>query len=578
MENYYDYSSDENLEENFSTDQDEPLFVYDYLAAMKVRHWLEEQDSLEILEDDKDNEDSLSEDENMDHKFLNVEKNNLLPCIIIDNLKGEIRCCNLTYNLKSLSQLFETWEIEMTLEENSNTNTLGVCSSHFNFDHSKLHSSHAKQFKDISQSVVKPKNVCSVINIKTFLVELMTVKNMVEIYVEEIFNHHVHYVCTKCFESNSGHIHKRDGKKSRTCVNNELHKDNTNQHMMKLLENPNSDVSSSTDTTSTNTTNCLPSPLLVKTAIRINAFDYYLSTDKKYIKADEYQQHSEALRNFIHNSHKDIEQYRNNLENPNSLNEYYNSFPLALTRLIHFAVAIAIHLYLKKNNKIQDEMDNIKIENTIISRNNNTLKVWYLYYCLAEYWKAHRAGIRTRNLDMQLKNLAAFAPLFPVAGKNNYAMSIAFFLESILHHPQQYELLRHVASVNIIREYYYLAFDEALEQYGIKFIKQNLASGLSDSVLLKQRIAAIQDEHKRMLMLYSEFVSDNVIVSQDQAVKQYTEVLWELVDELTCAFNLTNPKQDNLFKHTQEMNQDGYKRMFTFYKIRLNRLDKLLQE
>ncbi|CAG8757915.1 30614_t:CDS:2 [Gigaspora margarita] len=57
-------------------------------------------------------------------------------------------------------------------------------------------------------------------------------------------------------------------------------------------------------------------------------------------------------------------------------------------------------------------------------------------------------------------------------------------------------------------------------------------------------------------MLYSEFVSNNVIISQDQAVKQYTEVLWELVDELTCAFDLTNPKQHNLFKHAQKMNQD----------------------
>ncbi|CAG8544899.1 12683_t:CDS:2, partial [Cetraspora pellucida] len=244
MEDYYDYSSDENLEENFSTDQDELLFVHDYLAAMKARHWLEEQDSLEILEDDEDNEDSLSEDKNMDCKFLNVEENNLSPCIIIDNLKGEIRRCNSTYNLKSLSQLFGTWKIEMTPEENSNTNTLGVCSSHFNFDHSKLHSSHAKQFRNISQSWL----------------------------------------------SNLSYSE------------NENQKEKVVWHMMKLLENPNSDASSSTDTTSTNTTNCLPSPLLVKTAMRINAFDYYLSTDKKYVKADEYRQHSEALGNFIRNS------------------------------------------------------------------------------------------------------------------------------------------------------------------------------------------------------------------------------------------------------------------------------------
>ncbi|CAG8627718.1 7942_t:CDS:2, partial [Gigaspora rosea] len=95
------------MKKSFSTDQDEPLFVHDNLAAMK----------------------------HIDYKFLNVEENNPSPCII---------------NLKSLSQLFGTWKIELTQEENSNTNNLGACSSHFNFDHSKLYLPHAKQFRDIS--------------------------------------------------------------------------------------------------------------------------------------------------------------------------------------------------------------------------------------------------------------------------------------------------------------------------------------------------------------------------------------------------------------------------------------------
>ena len=171
---------------------------------------------------------------------------------------------------------------------------------------------------------------------------------------------------------------------------------------------------------------------------------------------------------------------------------------------------------------------------------------------------------------MQLKNLAAFASLFPVTGKNNYAMSVTFFLESISHHPQQYELLKHVASVNITRENHYLAFDKALEQYSVKFVKQNLTSGISDPVLLKQRIAAIQNERERILMLYSEFVNDNVIIPKDRSVKQYTEVLWELVDELTCAFDLINPRQHNLFKYAQEMSNEGYTRMFAFYEIGLD--------
>jgi hypothetical protein len=166
--------------------------------------------------------------------------------------------------------------------------------------------------------------------------------------------------------------------------------------------------------------------------------------------------------------------------------------------LIHAAVGIAIHLHLNNNIPLN--------EVAIYNGNNSILKVWFLYYRLAGYWKAHRAGIRSGNVDMQLKNLAAFAPLFPATGKNIYALSVVTFLESVSRHPQQRELLKHVASVNITRENHYLAFDEALEQYGVKFVKQNLTSSLSDPVILKQRITAIQDERERMMMLFNEFV------------------------------------------------------------------------
>ncbi|CAG8518104.1 14245_t:CDS:1 [Cetraspora pellucida] len=124
---------------------------------MKAKHWLEEQDSLEIIEYNDNSENSLSEDEHIYHQFLNIEENQRSPCVIINNLKREIRCCNSINNLRSVSQLVETWEIELTQEENSNIATLGICSSHFNFDQNKLYSSNAKQIRDSSQSVIKIK-------------------------------------------------------------------------------------------------------------------------------------------------------------------------------------------------------------------------------------------------------------------------------------------------------------------------------------------------------------------------------------------------------------------------------------
>ncbi|CAG8556131.1 264_t:CDS:2, partial [Racocetra fulgida] len=230
MENYYDYSTDKDFDKSFSTDQDEPLFIHDYLAAMKAKHWLEEQDSSEIIEYDDDSENSLSEDEHIDRQFLNIEENQRSPCVIIDNLKGEIRRCNSINNLRSKLQT-SLQELLMAIASNISVQSV---------------------LKVMSQTCVK-NDLCK-----------DDTNQVLKLFSRWLSN--------------------------LSYSENENQKKEVVLHMMTLLENQNAN-----ELSSTNTTNCLPSPLLVKTAMKINAFDYYLFTDKKYVKADEYRQHGEAL-------------------------------------------------------------------------------------------------------------------------------------------------------------------------------------------------------------------------------------------------------------------------------------------
>ncbi|CAG8627911.1 8653_t:CDS:1, partial [Scutellospora calospora] len=88
----------------------------------------------------------------------------------------------------------------------------------------------------------------------------------------------------------------------------------------------------------------------------------------------------------------------------------------------------------------------------------------------------------------------------------------------------------------------------------------------------------IEDKCERMLLLYNKFVEDNIVSTGDRAVKPYTETLWQLIEELTSAFNSPDPKQHNLFKHVQELNPAGYTRMFNFYRTSLGRLYNILHE
>ena len=395
MDDYYDfynYSTHEDLEESQSTDQNDQALIQDYLAAMKARSLLEDQIIQE--EEEEEVENTLSEDseDDTDHEIPPIETKKRTPCVIVDNSKGEIGRCNSTTTLVSLSQLIGTWEIGVGPEEYSNLAELGVCSSHFNFDHIQLHSPNIKATRKSSQCMVHTKKCLLCNKYKRFfsrgndciehcwnicgrdiqvpclgLKSCPAFQKIQNISSKVTHSKHVRYICTRCFEINGGHLHKRQGsgKKSQTCVSNELHAKDTDHvlkffsnwllnlscskdeekkkkvlwHMMRLLETSESNTLLPLDTEretpstslSADTERHLPSLLLVKTAMKINMLDNYSSADGKSVKADECRQFGEILGNSICDSRKEIEELRDGLENPASLDEYYNSFPPILT-------------------------------------------------------------------------------------------------------------------------------------------------------------------------------------------------------------------------------------------------------
>ncbi|RIB01239.1 hypothetical protein C2G38_2296925, partial [Gigaspora rosea] len=373
-------------DESWNTDLNdyEFMFTHDYLAATKARSLLEDQ---VIQDEDNDIGDTLSEhddddddDDDTDYEEIPETKaTKLSPCVIVDNLNGAIGRCNSTVSLKSLVQLVGACEVELTPDESLNLTELEVCSNHFNFNHGQLHSSGTKQLRRYTKGVVNKKKCLLCNKYKTFFsrgndcvdhcwnicgrdvqvpclgLKSCPVFRIIPKIVSKftIGDRYVRYICAKCFEKHGGHLHKRLGPgKSQICVENNLHTEDTNHilrlfsswlfnlsysqnenkkeevlwHLIKLLETPELSSSTSMDTDFN-----LPSPLLVKIAMKINRFDYYSSTDKKLIKVEESRQFGEMLGNTICNSRKDIEKNRNKLENPSSLDEYYNSFPLILT-------------------------------------------------------------------------------------------------------------------------------------------------------------------------------------------------------------------------------------------------------
>ncbi len=88
----------------------------------------------------------------------------------------------------------------------------------------------------------------------------------------------------------------------------------------------------------------------------------------------------------------------------------------------------------------------------------------------------------------------AFLPLFPVAGKGNYTKSVTHFLTYVKDDLHLQKLLKCVYSVNITHSEHYFAFDEALERFDVKFVKQNIGGKTMDIEELKLQISSAQIE------------------------------------------------------------------------------------
>jgi len=184
--------------------------------------------------------------------------------------------------------------------------------------------------------------------------------------------------------------------------------------------------------------------------------------------------------------------------------------------LIWVAVGVALSQVMRNKNKTFNDIQN---------ENNNIMKVWYLYFCWCGYWIGHKIGIRYGNYRMQFENLVAFAPLFPIAGKSNYARSVTHFLHIIFEDLSLQLLLNYVCSINLTNPGHFFAFDKTLERFGVKYVKQNIGKNLGNGEDLKQRIGSIQSERERLDVLLNEYVREDILIQNDRAIKSRKEAL-----------------------------------------------------
>ncbi|GES95214.1 hypothetical protein GLOIN_2v1768552 [Rhizophagus clarus] len=147
------------------------------------------------------------------------------------------------------------------------------------------------------------------------------------------------------------------------------------------------------------------------------------------------------------------------------------------------------------------------------------------------------------------ESLKAFSPLFPISGKSNYARSVTHHLYCIENDSKLRAMLCVAPSVNLTSPGHFFAYDEALETFGVKFVKQNVTRIPTDS----------ED-------------------SKPRNVQSRKEKIWELVHLLVNAFKSTNPFENPIFEFCNNLNDEGINQLVAAYDISIRRLQAIVNQ
>ena len=82
----------------------------------------------------------------------------------------------------------------------------------------------------------------------------------------------------------------------------------------------------------------------------------------------------------------------------------------------------------------------------------------------------------------------------------------------------------------------YFAFDEALEQFGVMFIKQNIGGKPMTADELRIQIAAVQSERDHLTMLFSEYIGDTIHINKERRLKLHKDALQKLIGDLISCY------------------------------------------
>ncbi|RIA83736.1 hypothetical protein C1645_833349 [Glomus cerebriforme] len=213
--------------------------------------------------------------------------------VLIDNFNGEIRSCGSSQNLHCVKNIFGTWEIDSEMVHRQ-------CDQH--------------SWTLVGRNLQVP--CCGQYHC-TSLTEICP------ILYPGLSNKKARYICTSCYKKHGGHIHQRSGikgKVSQNCQKDSSHKNDITESLRLIAnwllyvaeyESPNFQEQ-------------------LSPAFKLNKLDFFNCEYKKFSEKESFE-FGQGMAKTILKNRKNINNNKKLFENPDSLIEHYNAFPLLLS-------------------------------------------------------------------------------------------------------------------------------------------------------------------------------------------------------------------------------------------------------
>nr|CAG8595457.1 516_t:CDS:2 [Entrophospora candida] len=494
------------------------MLSFDYDALQREITNIDNADDDEILENNEDVQENLGDEAEFDMEVPKKIKSKVTPCVIVDNENNEEkieRCNHMDNNNRSIHNLIGCFEIDSNVVRE-------VGKEIEKLDRKKHEEDSTSSLRLIARWI---NNVASSNNNDTK-------NNILNLLINKVI----------------GDFNKTETKAT---------------------------LPSSSTVIGSSDNLLIPSFFHLNIALAVKNLNINEDEENSQLDSKTFKNYGEILATSIWQSRNIIKENKLSLEEPESLDEFYEAIPKNLTSFFN---SLITNLYEKKHEiTVQVASHSKRHEYRVCNERISSIVPAARLEIGPNIWNLAIID----NIDIR-DHTYSYGNIFDVTCNTKHAV-VRTSLQYKLPHPvgtpiddSEQILPEPIFSDQFANEWiekyddiFSVLYEENNRDFGMEKINESIRNYIKPG---------LQVERERMLMLYDEFVDESNVPRKERNVNEHRQAMWGLADELLKTFESNLPERSILLKETTQLTKEGYQRLFTCYKKGVVCLEKIIRQ